>query len=96
MAIDGWWVGACLTMNGMVWGSAWHGSKTMQAYAKEIGAMYIETSAKDDVHVQDMFVQLSTYRGVAWRGQQAGGCRVAGWWSSACFRAWLWLWCASL
>ena len=30
-----------------------------QAYAEEIGAMYLETSAKDDVNVQDIFVQLS-------------------------------------
>lgn len=29
------------------------------AYAEEIGAMYLETSAKDDVNVQDIFVQLS-------------------------------------
>ena len=28
-------------------------------YAEEIGAMYLETSAKDDLHVQDMFIQLS-------------------------------------
>jgi Ras-related protein Rab-22 len=31
-----------------------------QAYAEEIGAMYLETSAKDDVNVQDVFIQLST------------------------------------
>ena len=30
-----------------------------QAYADEIGAMFVETSAKDDTHVQDMFVELS-------------------------------------
>eukprot|EP01038_Epipyxis_sp_PR26KG_P008570 gene8570-11580_t len=30
-----------------------------QAYAEEIGAMYVETSAKDDLNVQDIFVQLS-------------------------------------
>jgi GTPase SAR1 family protein len=30
-----------------------------QAYAEEIGALYLETSAKDDVNVQDIFVQLS-------------------------------------
>lgn len=29
------------------------------AYAEEIGAMYLETSAKEDLHVHDMFVQLS-------------------------------------
>ncbi|KAJ1400059.1 ras family-domain-containing protein [Ochromonadaceae sp. CCMP2298] len=29
------------------------------AYAEEIGAMYLETSAKDDFNVQDIFVQLS-------------------------------------
>lgn len=28
-------------------------------YAEEIGAMYLETSAKDDVNVQDIFVELS-------------------------------------
>lgn len=32
---------------------------TAAAYAEEIGAMYIETSAKDDLNVQDIFVQLS-------------------------------------
>lgn len=30
-----------------------------QAYADEIGAMFVETSAKDATHVQDMFVELS-------------------------------------
>lgn len=30
------------------------------AYAEEIGAMYLETSAKDDTNVQDIFVKLST------------------------------------
>jgi Ras-related protein Rab-22 len=30
-----------------------------QAYAEEIGAMYVETSAKDDLNVQDIFVKLS-------------------------------------
>jgi Ras-related protein Rab-22 len=29
------------------------------AYAQEIGAMYLETSAKDDLNVHDIFVQLS-------------------------------------
>ena len=29
------------------------------AYAEEIGAMYLETSAKDDTNVQDIFVKLS-------------------------------------
>lgn len=29
------------------------------AYAAEIGAIYLETSAKDDFHVQDIFVNLS-------------------------------------
>ena len=29
------------------------------AYAEEIGAMYLETSAKDDLNVQDIFIQLS-------------------------------------
>lgn len=29
------------------------------SYADEIGAMYLETSAKDDVNVQDIFVKLS-------------------------------------
>lgn len=29
------------------------------AYADEIGAMYLETSAKDDTNVQDIFVKLS-------------------------------------
>ncbi len=28
-------------------------------YAEEIGAMYLETSAKDDLNVQDIFVKLS-------------------------------------
>lgn len=30
-----------------------------QAYADEIGAMFVETSAKEDTHVQDIFVELS-------------------------------------
>jgi len=30
------------------------------AYAEEIGAMYLETSAKDDQNVHDIFVQLSS------------------------------------
>jgi hypothetical protein len=29
------------------------------AYAKEVGGSYIETSAKDDIHVQNLFVQIS-------------------------------------
>mmetsp|Transcript_19393 Transcript_19393/g.18741 ORF Transcript_19393/g.18741 Transcript_19393/m.18741 type:complete len:203 (-) Transcript_19393:1144-1752(-) len=29
------------------------------AYAEEIGAFYLETSAKDDLNVQDIFVQIS-------------------------------------
>lgn len=29
------------------------------AYAEDIGAMYLETSAKDDLNVQDIFVRLS-------------------------------------
>ena len=29
------------------------------AYAEEIGAIYLETSAKDDLHVQDIFFQIS-------------------------------------
>lgn len=29
------------------------------SYAEEIGALYLETSAKDDLNVQDIFVQLS-------------------------------------
>ena len=29
------------------------------SYAEEIGAMYVETSAKDDVNVQDIFTKLS-------------------------------------
>lgn len=32
---------------------------TVAAYAEEIGALYLETSAKDDLNVQDIFVQLS-------------------------------------
>ena len=31
------------------------------AYAEEIGAMYLETSAKDDLNVQDIFIQLSKF-----------------------------------
>ncbi|CAN0165330.1 unnamed protein product, partial [Ectocarpus sp. 12 AP-2014] len=34
-------------------------SSVAQAYADEIGAMFVETSAKDATHVQDMFVELS-------------------------------------
>lgn len=30
-----------------------------RAYAEEIGAMFVETSAKEDTHVQDIFVELS-------------------------------------
>ena len=32
------------------------------AYAEEIGAIYMETSAKDDLNVQDIFIQLSKFR----------------------------------
>jgi Ras family len=32
-------------------------------YAEEIGAMYLETSAKDDLNVHDIFVQLSEFSG---------------------------------
>ena len=34
-------------------------TETAKAYAEEIGALYVETSAKDDLNVQDMFVQIS-------------------------------------
>jgi small GTP-binding protein len=34
-------------------------SSAATAYAQEIGAMYLETSAKDDLNVHDIFVQLS-------------------------------------
>lgn len=34
-------------------------SASAAAYAQEIGAMYLETSAKDDLNVHDIFVQLS-------------------------------------
>lgn len=34
-------------------------SSSAAAYAEEIGAMYLETSAKDDLNVHDIFVQLS-------------------------------------
>lgn len=34
-------------------------SSVAQAYAEEIGAMFVETSAKMDTHVQDVFVELS-------------------------------------
>ena len=34
-------------------------STTASSYAEEIGAMYLETSAKDDLNVQDVFVKLS-------------------------------------
>ena len=34
-------------------------TETAKAYADEIEAMYVETSAKDDLNVQDMFVQIS-------------------------------------
>ena len=30
-----------------------------EAYAAEIGASYIETSAKDDLHVHNLFVSIS-------------------------------------
>ena len=33
-------------------------SAAAAAYAQEIGAMYLETSAKDDLNVHDIFVQL--------------------------------------
>lgn len=36
-------------------------SESAAAYAQEIGALYLETSAKDDLNVQDIFVQLSTF-----------------------------------
>jgi len=32
-----------------------------EAYAKSIGASYTETSAKDDLHVQTLFIQISKY-----------------------------------
>lgn len=35
-------------------------AETAGQYAEEIGAMYLETSAKDDTNVHDIFVQLST------------------------------------
>jgi hypothetical protein len=31
------------------------------AFANEIGAIYLETSAKEDLHVHDIFVQLSKW-----------------------------------
>lgn len=34
--------------------------RTASQYADEIGAVYLETSAKDDTNVQDIFVKLST------------------------------------
>jgi Ras-related protein Rab-22 len=34
--------------------------RTASTYADEIGAIYLETSAKDDTNVQDIFVKLST------------------------------------
>lgn len=34
--------------------------KTAAQYAEEIGAIYLETSAKDDLNVQDIFIKLST------------------------------------
>lgn len=37
-----------------------------QAYAEEIGAMYLETSAKDDLNVQDIFIQLSKFLSLFW------------------------------
>ena len=36
-------------------------TETAKAYADEIGAMYVETSAKDDLNVQDLFVQISDH-----------------------------------
>mmetsp|Transcript_11150 Transcript_11150/g.16809 ORF Transcript_11150/g.16809 Transcript_11150/m.16809 type:complete len:201 (+) Transcript_11150:56-658(+) len=33
--------------------------KMASSYAEDIGAMFLETSAKDDLNVQDIFVQLS-------------------------------------
>jgi Ras-related protein Rab-22 len=33
--------------------------KVASAYAEEINALYLETSAKDDTNVQDIFVKLS-------------------------------------
>eukprot|EP01036_Dinobryon_divergens_P027419 gene27419-36191_t len=34
-------------------------SKQARSYAEDIGAMYLETSAKDDLNVQDIFTSLS-------------------------------------
>lgn len=34
-------------------------TETAEQYANEIGALYLETSAKDDTNVHDIFVQLS-------------------------------------
>jgi hypothetical protein len=34
-------------------------STAAREYAEEIGAIYLETSAKDDQNVQDIFTQLS-------------------------------------
>lgn len=34
-------------------------TKTAREYAEEIGALYLETSAKDDTNVQEIFVRLS-------------------------------------
>ena len=31
------------------------------SFANEVGAIYFETSAKDDTNIQDIFVQLSTF-----------------------------------
>ena len=31
------------------------------AYAEEIGALYLETSAKDDLNVHDIFIKLSKW-----------------------------------
>jgi hypothetical protein len=36
-------------------------SETAEQYANEIGALYLETSAKDDTNVHDIFVQLSKW-----------------------------------
>jgi Ras-related protein Rab-5C/Ras-related protein Rab-22 len=33
--------------------------KTAEAYAEEIGALFMETSAKDDTNVHNVFAQIS-------------------------------------
>jgi GTPase SAR1 family protein len=35
--------------------------KEAAAYAETIGALYLETSAKDDTNVQDLFIKLSEF-----------------------------------